>query len=253
MTENRLKLNDDKTEALLVKPKKCISDDPFPESLKVGIAQVSFSEFARDLGFIVSADLSLQRHVTAVCNGANYEIRKIAGIRQYLSIDATKKLVCAFVLSRLDHCNALLSGCDKALIDQLQIVQNSAARLISRSRRRDHITPILRDLHWLKIAERIDYKLCCLCYSFFVGACPSYFSSLLTKYTCPKSGNRSASDDRKLRSSKRDIRTVTFGERTFSFCAPLIWNSLPFELRHKPSAIAFKTALKTYLFHKSYL
>ena len=252
MTQNKLKLNDEKTEVLLIKPKKMNVADASLSSLKIGTAQVTFTDKARDLGFTVSSDLSLQSHVSAICQSANYEIRKIAAVRPFLSVEATKKLVCAFVLSRLDLFNSLLCGCDKKFTDQLQLVQNNAARLIMRTSRRNHISPVLRDLHWLKIKERIDYKLCTLCYGFFVNDCPSYFSSLLTKYSCPRPNTRSSTDSRLLKSFSRDVNRVTHGERTFSFCAPLIWNSLPFDIRHKPSVESFKVALKTYLFRRSH-
>ena len=253
MTDNKLKLNDDKTEVLLVRASQWSDLDPNLTSIKIGNTRINFAETAKNLGFIVSAlDLNLQSHVSSVCSSTNYEIRKIAAVRKFLSVNATKKLVSAFVLSRLDFSNALLSGCDKYLTNRLQIVQNSAARLIAQSRRRTSISPFLRDFHWLKVEERIEYKLCCLCFNFFTGDCPSYFSSLLTKYECNRPGNRSDSDNRLLRSYARDVNTVKYGQRTFSFCATSAWNSLPYAIRHKSSVSSFKTALKTHLFHKSH-
>lgn len=135
---------------------------------------------------------------------------------------------------------------------RLQLVQNSAARLIFRSKKRDHVTPLLRALHWLPIDTRIDYKLYTLCFNFFTGKSPTNISGLLTPYSCGRSGNRSGSDKRSLKSFQRNLNTASFGERSFSFCAPKIWNSLPFDIRHKPSAASFKSALKTYLFRRYY-
>ena len=131
-------------------------------------------------------------------------------------------------------------------------MQNSAARLIFRSRRRNHVTPLLHALHWLPIQARIDYKLCTLCFNFFSGRSPAYFSELLSKYSIGREGNRSDKDNRTLISPKRDIHYITIGERSFSFCAPEVWNSLPFEVRHKDSVASFKSALKTYLFRNYY-
>lgn len=178
------------------------------------------------------------------------EIRRIGGIRQYLTVEVTKTLVSAFVLSRLDFCNSLLSGCNKKYLHKLQLVQNSAARLIFRSKRRDHITPLLHALHWLPVQARVEYKLCMLCFNFFSGTCPLYFSQLLTKYKIGREGNRSENDSRVLTSVKRNTNYVTLGERSFSFCAPEVWNSLPFDIRHKESMSSFKSALKTYMFRK---
>ncbi len=253
MTQNKLKLNDDKTETLLVKSTRCVGHDLSLTSVTVGTADIPFAASAIDLGFMVTAnDLSLRGHVSNICSSAYYQIRRIAAIRQYLSVEATKTLVCALVLSRLDFCNALLSGGSKMYIQRLQLIQNSAARLIFRSRKRNHVTPLLRTLHWLPVHLRIDYKLCTLCYNMFIGKSPKYISELLTKYSCGRSGNRSDSDNRLLKSLKRNINTSTFGQRSFSFCAPEIWNSLPFDVRHKQSVASFKAALKTHLFRKSF-
>ncbi len=77
-----------------------------------------------------------------------------------LPVSDTEKLVHAFMTSRLDYCNALLGGCPASSINKLQIVHsNTAARVLTRSRKYDHITPILQSLHWLPIKFRISYKI----------------------------------------------------------------------------------------------
>ncbi len=81
-----------------------------------------------------------------------------------LSVSDAEKLVHAFMTSRLDYCNALLGGCPASSINKLQIVQNAAARVLTRSRKYDHITPILQSLHWLPIKFRISYKILLLAY-----------------------------------------------------------------------------------------
>ena len=86
-------------------------------------------------------------------------LRRISAIRHYLSEDVTKKMLPAFVLSRLDYCNQLLAGCPKYLLSKLRKVRNNAARLIFRTTRSAHVTPMLHSLHWLPIEQRIEYKL----------------------------------------------------------------------------------------------
>ena len=249
MSENKLKLNDDKTEALLFHSKKSFSSVQKPASVLVGNSSISFCPSARNLGFIISEDMSLDAHISHICRTAYIAIRQISSIRHYLSLHATKVLVCAFVLSRLDYCNALLSGCTQQHIDKLQKIQNSAARLVTRTRKRDHITPILQSLHWLPIHARIEYKIAVLCHNFFSGSSPLYLSSCLSVYA-PSRNLRSASDNRIL--VKPVVRTKSFGERSFSFSAPRIWNSLPQEIRHIDSSSSFKRALKTHLFRRCY-
>jgi hypothetical protein len=247
MTRNKLKLNDDKTEALMIhNPRtRTSTTTSLPPSIEVGSATIQFSSSARNLGFILSHDLSVEKHVTHVCRSAYAALRQISSIRQYLSVDATKILVCAFVLSRLDYCNALLAGCPKTLLDKLQRVQNSAARVVFKVKKRDHITPLLQTLHWLPIKARVDYKLSVLCHSFFTDSCPAYISELLTVYR-PRRQLRSSTDPRVLSIPK--VRTKTFGERSFAFSGPTQWNSLPPHIRSIDNAQTFKKSLKTFLF-----
>ena len=153
-----------------------------------------------------------------------------------------------FVLSRLDYCNLLFSGCPKNLLEKLQKVQNSAARLILKAHKWDHVSPFLRPLHWLPIQASIEYKLSKLCHSFFSDTTPVYLSDLLRVYS-PSRHLCSSSDSRTLHIPH--IETKTFRHYSFSHAAPSVLNSLPHEIRHIQSATAFKTALKTYPF-KSY-
>jgi hypothetical protein len=247
MSDNRLKLNDDKTESLLIRKKTDRSFASLPSSIQVGSASIAFSSHARNLGFIVSYDMSLDKHISTICRSAYFEIHRISSIRKYLSVQVTNTLACAFILSKLDYCNVLLAGCPLYLIHKLQKLQNSAARLVLKAKKRHHATPLLKFLHWLPIQARINYKLSTLCFNFFAGTSPSYISDLLSIYT-PSSRLRSSSDHRMLVIPR--IRTKTYGERTFSFCAATQWNSLPFDIRHAETLPSFKRALKTHLFKK---
>jgi hypothetical protein len=249
MTNNKLKLNEDKTEALLLRKKTANYPGVLPSSIQVCSADISFSHHARNLGFTISFDMSLDKHIANICRSAYFEIHRISSIRRYLSMQTTNTLVCAFVLSKLDYCNALFAGCPLYLIDQLQKIQNSAARLVLKARKRDHVTPLLRELHWLPVQQRINYKLSTLCFSFFSGTSPSYISDLLKPYA-PSRQLRSSSDDRILCIPR--TRTKTYGQRTFSFCAATQWNSLPKHLRHSETVSTFKRALKTHLFKQHF-
>ncbi len=125
--------------------------------------------------------------------------------------------------SRLDYCNALLGGCPASSINKLQIVQNAAARVLTRSRKYDHITQILQSLHWLPIKFRINYKILLLAYKALNYLAPAYLTNLLSRYNPTRS----------LRSQNSGLLVVpriaksTKGGRTFSYLAPKLWNSLP--------------------------
>ena len=92
-------------------------------------------------------------HVNNVCKSAFYHLCTTLHIRKYLSRQTTEILIHAFVTSKLDHCNSLLYNVLKNIIKMLQTVQNAAARLVTRSRKCDRITPILFDLRWLPVSE----------------------------------------------------------------------------------------------------
>jgi len=102
---------------------------------------------ARDLGVIVNSHLTITMHVSAVCRAAYYQLLQLCPLICSLSFDATKLLVQVFVSTRLDYCNSLLYGISDNLYRRLQAIQNAAARLITNTRRCEHITPVLQQLH----------------------------------------------------------------------------------------------------------
>ena len=122
----------------------------------------------------------MEKHVTNIYRSAYIEIQRISNIRHYFTIDATKTLICAFVLSKLDYCNYLLSGSPKQLLDKLQKVQNSAARLVFKARKHEHIKPLPQKRPWLPVVSRIQYKVATLCYKSFTESYPVYLSELLS-------------------------------------------------------------------------
>ena len=183
-----------------------------------------------------------------MCRATFLALRQIASIRPLLSESSPATLVRAFVISRLDFCNSALSGLPMDQIMRLQRVQNSAARLIKRKRKRDHITPVLMELHWLPVHARINYKIATLAFRHFDKSLPQYLSDRLTTYE-PSRTLRSTSE--KLLKNPR-INLKTFGKRSFCYTAPQIWNALPSSLRETSTLPQFKAQLKTHLFKLSY-
>ena len=155
----------------------------------------------------------------------------------------------SLVLSRLDFCNSLLQGCGKELMRKLQLAQNAAARVVARVRMRDHISPTLRDLHWLPIAERVEHKMLSITHQAFHDQGPEYLSGLLTKYI-PERELRSSSQKLLKIPPKKDICTKSYAERTFSFQAPTLWKPLPLKIKESATTPSFKSRLKTHLFKK---
>ena len=210
---------------------------------------MSFSTTAKNLGFHFTYDMRIDAHVQDICRNFCIDIRRISSIRHLFSTDATKTLLSAFVLPKLDYCNSLFYGSPMYMLERLQKVQSSAARLIFQCRKQHHISHLLMSLHRLPINARIEYKLSVICHSFFLGLSPIYLSDLLL-VCAPK---------RNLRSSliiEFYVSLICENDISASFiffCSPTIWNSLPSELRHTDSIQKLKSALKTHLlwkFHK---
>ena len=184
----------------------------------------------------------MKNQISSVCRAAFLELRRIASIRQFLSRKATAILINAFITSRLDYCNSVLAGLPSEQISRLQRVQNSSARLVMRKRRRDHITPVLKELHWLPVNYRIQFKIATLAFRHFDGSLPAYLSLC----TYQSSRTLRSSNEKLLKVPRRNMKTV--GERSFSFIAPSVWNALPVSLRNQPTLREFKAGLKTHLF-----
>ncbi len=125
----------------------------------------------------------------------------------------------------------------------VQLIQNTAARILTRTRTSEHITPVLRSLHWLPVTFRIDFKVLLLVYKSLNGLGPKYMSDMLTEYK----PNRPL---RSLGSSQLEIPRVHTkqGESAFSYYAARSWNQLPEEIRYAKTLATFKSSLKTHLF-----
>ena len=242
MTANKLKLNKDKTEFLMISSK--FDPQLSHPVLNFGNDQIHSSSNARNIGVIFDSSMSMVPHVNSICKTSFYHLRNIARIRKFISMKTAETLVHAFITSRLDNCNSLLYGLPRTLLDKLQYVQNSAARLVTLSKKHDHITPVLFNLHWLPIYYRINYKIILFTFKALHGLAPSYICNLISKYK-PVRCLRSA-DKMLLTSPSYNLKS--YGYRSFQVSAPVLWNSLPTSLRNIDCLTSFKRELKTYLF-----
>ena len=226
MVINKLKLNQDKTEVVLISSR--YRPRPPLDSLQIGNVTVTVvpSSSDRNLGVIFDKCFDFEDHIKSICKSSHFHIRNIANIRKYIDEESAKIVVHAFVTAKLGSCNSLLYGLPQHLISRLQSIQNTAARVVTRTRKFDHITPVLKQLHWLPVRYRIVFKILLLVYKALNGTAPSYISELLNYHT----------SERKLRSSSRHLlatpkaRLKTYGERAFAVAAPRLWNSIPLEL-----------------------
>ncbi|KAL3066451.1 hypothetical protein OYC64_016411 [Pagothenia borchgrevinki] len=195
----------------------------------------------------MDAHLTFEAHIKQLCKNS-YHLRNIAKLRPTLTLSDAEKRVHAFVSSRLDYCNALLTGIPNKSIQKLQYIQNSAARILMRVCKYDHITPILKSLHWLPVELRIEYKVSLLTHQCFYGTAPPYLKELLTPHTSLRTSRSSKAN--LLKSPRTKLRTM--GDRAFCSAAPRLWNALPDHMRAPQTVDAFKKGLKTHLFNRAF-
>ncbi|XP_074533220.1 uncharacterized protein LOC141796151 [Halichoeres trimaculatus] len=244
MAENFLQLNQGKTEVLIIDP-KAQGEKLFS---KLQTLSLTPCNQVKNLGVIFDSELNFIPHIKSVTKTGFYHLKNIARVRPFLSRANTETLMHAFISSRIDYCNALLSGLPKRNISSLQLLQNSAARVLTKTRRRAHITPVLKSLHWLPVCFRIDFKVLLMVFKCLRGLGPSYLSELLLPYE----------PSRTLRSSGTGLliipkaRTRTYGEASFQHYGPRLWNSLPEDLRAAENVHIFKSRLKTHLFNLAF-
>ena len=198
MCKNLLKLNQDKTELVVINSK--FRNRPNLEYVRVGDEFIAPNLTVRDLGVIMDNCFCMEQHVKKICSEANYYLRNISKIRGISHPELCSILTHAFSSSKLDYCNSLLHGIPKYLVCRLQRVQNTAAaRIVTLTRKYDSITPIMFKLHWLPVHSRIIFKLLLLVYKALNGKAPSYISSLLSHRKCSRS----------LRSTGQELLTAT--------------------------------------------
>jgi len=250
MYSNRLQLNQDKTEFIWCTTGR--SQHRLPAAgPTIGSCTVVPSSTVRDLGVYIDSDLSMKSHVQQTVSRCFSALRRLRSIRRQVPTAVFQSLVVALVLSRLDYCNSVLAGLPANLIQRLQSAQNAAVRLIYRIRRYDHITDALISLHWLRVPERISFKIAVLTYRSLNCSAPSYLSSYFTRVADVPSRHR-------LRSASTSRLTIPFtrrstiGKRSFPVAGADLWNELPSDVTSAPSLSVFRQRLKTFLFRRSY-
>ena len=147
---NKLKLNDSKTEFMIFGTKGSLKKS-ITKSITIGDCNIKAVESVRNIGAMFRSEMKMDVQVRHVCSSAWHRLYNIGKIRHYLTVDQTKMVVHAYMTSKLDHNNTLLYDISKRLSNRLQLVQNAAAKLITRKKKFDHVTPLLEELHWLPV------------------------------------------------------------------------------------------------------
>ena len=232
MEMNALKLNEEKTEYIIFSRNKT----PVHDAIKAGNNDAATQDTVKILGVTLDRNMTRERQVINTCKNIYMNIRKIRRIRPYLIDYAVRTLVQTTVTVRRDYCNSLYNGLTVGTMKKLQIAQNAAARLISVTMRHEHISGILRELHWLPATKRCQYKLLVLTYQALHGNLPFYICEMLHWYHPSRPFGSAAYPS--LVPNKNT--TVKFGRRLCDTATAVLWNNLPVHLRCAESVVVFK-------------
>ena len=197
-------------------------------SLNLCSVAVEPVDSVRDLGVILDSELSMRVHISKISSTCFFHLRRLRKLLPFIDAASAQRLASAFILSRVDYCNAVLAGLPTSTFAPLQRVINAAARFGATSRA--HVSGITKSLHWLPIAYRIRLKLCVLMHGVHNGTSPSY----LTDTTTPISSLPGHRQLRSAMTTEYDIpRTRTkFGDSAFSVAGMREWNALPADIRN---------------------
>ena len=193
MSTNKLKLNPDKTEFLLIGNKQQRSKHSLFFQLSFSVSKLT-AKSARNLGVIFDTNFTFRSHISVVCNSCFHYMRDLRGIRRHLDLDSAKLLATALVSSSLDYCNSLLYGIADIDLTRLQRVQNQLARLVTKSPPSTRSIPLLRSLHWLPVRFRILFKINLLTYKTPREKQPVYLHFMLAA-SIPSRSLRSNNDN----------------------------------------------------------
>ena len=249
MAANRLQLNHEKTEALWCSSERRQHQIP-TTPVRVGCTSVQPVTAARNLGVYLDGDVSMRTHVTSTVRACFAILRQIRSIRHSLPRPAMLTMLRSLVINKLDSCGSVMAGAPDVLLHRLQSVLNAAVRLVFSARKFDHTTPLLRELHWLKVPERVKFRLCVLTYRCLNGTAPHYLAETIHPVSSRGSRHlRSAYTSTLLVPS---TRRSTLGDRSFPVAAARAWNALPRHVRNAASLPAFRRELKSVLFRSSF-
>jgi hypothetical protein len=167
MSSNLLTLNQSKTEFLLIGLPKQLAKITNPTLTMPSDVSIIPVNSARNLGVIFDSSLTMSEHISSVSKSCFSSIRDLRRIRNTLDYKTAQTIATSLVHSKLDYCNSLFLNLPRSQLDRLQLILNTAARAVSKSSRFTHISPVLKSLHWLKIDQRIQYKVLSLTYNLF--------------------------------------------------------------------------------------
>lgn len=240
--------NDSKTEFLVIGSWQQLSKVTIA-LIKVGDCDIQPLKHVRNLGTWFDNHMSMNTDMGKVCSKAFRGLYDSRQIRKYVPAESTKCLIHALVTSHLDYCNSLLYKFPQCQYNRLQKVLVATAQVTCLIPKFAHITAVLRDLHWLPVKFRVEFKIGLLVFKTLNGQVPQYLSDLLV--VKPRTRYSLWYDYESLLVIPK-VTQKTFGDRAFSHAGPTVWNALPSSLRNCRNTDSFKVQLKNHLFKKAF-
>ena len=252
MVTRKLKLNESKTDILLVKGGLGVDIEAEFGALDLGDLQLYPSRSVKNLGITFDSGLNFKHHINGVVKTCNYHIRNLYAVRKYLNKDTLIGLVHSLILSHVDYCNSLFLGLPNYLLKKIQTILNKCARLIFSLPPGTPTTHYLIELHWLPVKARIEFKVCLLVYKAMMFKQPKYIVDMISRPETETQMSLRSSDDSYRLYEPRAVNERAFAERSFAYVAPRLYNKLPIRVKEQSTLASFKTSLKSFLFTQAY-
>ena len=246
MVVNFLKLNDSKTDVLIISPKSDPSATATSFSAVHGCKPLDVETYVKSLGVRLDNKLAMSHFVSATIAACNIKLRNLWNVATKLPFKLKVQLAHSMILFKLDYCNSVLYGITEKDLLKLQKIQNSAVRFIYGRGKRSHVTDLLKSVHFLPVRFRIMYKINILVYKCINNIAPAYLQELI-KLRAPNLHDIRLDNDFFILETPPHP-TFQSTKKAFSYCAPFLWNQLPYKLRSSETLKLFKSKLKTYYF-----
>ena len=251
MDQNILKLNVDKTEYIYFGSNhflsRCHCDD-----IDLDGAHVSRASEIKFLGVWLDQNLRFQKHIVSKCQTAAMNIHYLRSLRKHLTIDSAKQIASCLVLSHLDYSNGVLIGLPDVLLDRMQRIQNWAAKVVLDQTKFSSSSEALKQLHWLPIRKRTEFKIVTLVFRCLHNTAPKYLTDLIKVRQFPRNTRSASTSEWSVILHAPDIKRATFASRAFSVAGPTLWNALPDDIRAISDYIVFRKHVKAHFFRNCF-
>ena len=245
--ENHLLINPDKTKLLFLGTRQMSSRLPEdPEVVFLG-KTLKPTESAKDLGVFLDPHLTYDHHISCVMSSCFAKFCQINRVKRSFDQETPELLITSLVFSKMLYCSSVWSNTTLQNINRLQSIQNFASKIVTNSRKFDHLTPLLRELNWLPVKEQLFYRDSVLTFKCQNDLAPQYLTSKFTKRS-----NIHTRNTRARNSLQIPLYRTAIGQHTFSYRGANIWNNLHNELRQSASLASFKRALKGTLLRQTF-